>query len=312
MRKLLISSIFFSSLLLISCQQEQKITPIKEPQVDVRENEHVAHSPIEIEEALEITWRIQNQLFDIFNFAHYYYGEDIEPVSIDTFQDMQKRLSDYVTAHFLEQELNTTINEYCYYGCGVLFLPLGMNDEKTELTEIAADRFTLSTSYEPSIYMNGGIQHLTYVKEDGTWKINAHIFEKTANQLGDVNVISDDKDGHLEKINPVINSFNERVSTLQEQSSSNVGKETISVSVDEAAIKQTDINERYDAFLEELATEIRQIDQTFHDNQQVWEDMRTYAVQREMTKNDPLSHLELYGNMTLARIHSLISRYHTY
>ena len=52
--------------------------PIKEPQVDVSEHEHVADSPIEMDEALEITWRIQNQLFDIFNFAYYYYGEDIE------------------------------------------------------------------------------------------------------------------------------------------------------------------------------------------------------------------------------------------
>ncbi len=131
-----------------------------------------------MDEALEITWRIQNQLFDIFNFAYYYYGEDIEPVSLETFQDMQKRLSDYVTAHFLEQELNTTIKQYCYFGCGVLFLPLGINGETTELTETAADRFTLSTSNEPSIYMNGGIQHVTYVKENDVWKIDASVFLK--------------------------------------------------------------------------------------------------------------------------------------
>ena len=225
---------------------------------------------------------------------------------------MQKRLSNYVTAHFLEQELNTTIKQYCYFGCGVLFLPLGMNGETTELTETAADRFTLSTSYEPSIYMNGGIQHLTYVKENNTWKIDARVFEKTADQLDDVNVTSHDEDAYLAKINPVIHAFNERIATLQKQASSDDEEQIISVSVEEAAIKQTDINQRYDAILEELATEIRQIDKTFHNNQQVWEEMRVYAVAAGNGKNDPLSHLKLYENMTLARIHSLISRYHTY
>jgi len=312
MRRLLISSFFLTSLLLISCQQDQETIPIKEPQVDIPENEHVAASPVEMDEALEIAYRIQNQLSDIFNFAYYYYGEEIEPVSLETFQDMQKRLSNYVTAHFLEQQLNTTIKEYCYFGCGVLFLPFGVNDETTALTETAADRFTLSTSNEPSIYMNGGIQHVTYVLENGVWKIDASVFEKTADQLDDVNVTSHDEDAYLTKINPVIHAFNERILTLQELASSDDEEEIISVSVEEATIKQTDINQRYDAILEELATEIRQIDHTFHDNQQVWEEMRAYAVQREMEESESFSHLKLYENMTLARINSLISRYHTY
>ena len=312
MRTLLISSIFLSSLLLISCQQDQETIPIQEPQVDIPENEHVAASPVEIDEALEIAYRIQNQLSDIFNFAYYYYGEEIEPVSLETFQDMQKRLSDYVTAHFLKQQLNTTIKEYCYFGCGVLFLPFGVNDETTALTETAADRFTLSTSNEPSIYMSGGIQHVTYVLENGVWKIDASVFEKTADQLDDVIVPVDYEDAYLSQINPVIDAFNERISTLQEQLSTDNEEEMVSVSVDEATIKQSDINQQYDAFLEELATEIRQIDKTFNDNQQVWEEMRAYAVQRELEENESFSHLELYGNMTLARIHSLISRYHTY
>ena len=310
MRTLLISSIFLSSLLLISCQQAQETAPIKEQQIDTQEQ--VEASPIEMEEALDITWRIQNQLFDIFNFAYYYYGENIEPVSTETFQDMQKRLSNYVTAHFLEQELNTTIKEYCYYGCGVLFLPLGMTDETTELTETAADRFTLSTSYEPSIYMNGGIQHLTYVKENNMWKIDASIFEKTADQLDDENEVSHDEDAYLETINPIIDAFNERIVTLQEQTSNDDAEEIVSVSVDEAVIRQTAINEQYDAFLEQLTTEIRQLDKTFNDNQYVWEEMRAHAVEREMAENGELSHLKLYENMTSARIHSLISRYHTY
>jgi len=312
MRRLLISSFFLTSLLLISCQQDQETIPIKEPQVDIPENEHVAASPVEMDEALEIAYRIQNQLSDIFNFAYYYYGEEIEPVSLETFQDMQKRLSNYVTAHFLEQQLNTTIKEYCYFGCGVLFLPFGVNDETTALTETAADRFTLSTSNEPSIYMNGGIQHVTYVLENGVWKIDASVFEKTADQLDDVIVPVDYEDAYLSQINPVIDAFNERISTLQEQLSTDNEEEMVSVSVDEATIKQSDINQQYDAFLEELATEIRQIDKTFNDNQQVWEEMRAYAVQREMEENESFSHLELYENMTLARIHSLISRYHTY
>ena len=312
MRRLLISSFFLTSLLLISCQQDQETIPIKEPQVDIPENEHVAASPVEMNEALEIAYRIQNQLSDIFNFAYYYYGEEIEPVSLETFQDMQKRLSNYVTAHFLEQQLNTTIKEYCYFGCGVLFLPFGVNDETTALTETAADRFTLSTSNEPSIYMSGGIQHVTYVLENGVWKIDASVFEKTADQLDDVIVPVDYEDAYLSQINPVIDAFNERISTLQEQLSTDNEEEMVSVSVDEATIKQSDINQQYDAFLEELATEIRQIDKTFNDNQQVWEEMRAYAVQREMEENESFSHLELYENMTLARIHSLISRYHTY
>ena len=312
MRRLLISSFFLTSLLLISCQQDQETIPIKEPQVDIPENEHVAASPVEMDEALEIAYRIQNQLSDIFNFAYYYYGEEIEPVSLETFQDMQKRLSNYVTAHFLEQQLNTTIKEYCYFGCGVLFLPFGVNDETTALTETAADRFTLSTSNEPSIYMSGGIQHVTYVLENGVWKIDASVFEKTADQLDDVIVPVDYEDAYLSQINPVIDAFNERISTLQEQLSTDNEEEMVSVSVDEATIKQSDINQQYDAFLEELATEIRQIDKTFNDNQQVWEEMRAYAVQREMEENESFSHLELYENMTLARIHSLISRYHTY
>ena len=312
MRRLLISSFFLTSLLLISCQQDQETIPIKEPQVDIPENEHVAVSPVEMDEALEIAYRIQNQLSDIFNFAYYYYGEEIEPVSLETFQDMQKRLSNYVTAHFLEQQLNTTIKEYCYFGCGVLFLPFGVNDETTALTETAADRFTLSTSNEPSIYMSGGIQHVTYVLENGVWKIDASVFEKTADQLDDVIVPVDYEDAYLSQINPVIDAFNERISTLQEQLSTDNEEEMVSVSVDEATIKQSDINQQYDAFLEELATEIRQIDKTFNDNQQVWEEMRAYAVQREMEENESFSHLELYENMTLARIHSLISRYHTY
>ena len=312
MRRLLISSFFLTSLLLISCQQDQETIPIKEPQVDIPENEHVAASPVEMDEALEIAYRIQNQLSDIFNFAYYYYGEEIEPMSLETFQDMQKRLSNYVTAHFLEQQLNTTIKEYCYFGCGVLFLPFGVNDETTALTETAADRFTLSTSNEPSIYMNGGIQHVTYVLENGVWKIDASVFEKTADQLDDVIVPVDYEDAYLSQINPVIDAFNERISTLQEQLSTDNEEEMVSVSVDEATIKQSDINQQYDAFLEELATEIRQIDKTFNDNQQVWEEMRAYAVQRELEENESFSHLELYENMTLARIHSLISRYHTY
>ena len=312
MRRLLISSFFLTSLLLISCQQDQETIPIKEPQVDIPENEHVAASPVEMDEALETAYRIQNQLSDIFNFAYYYYGEEIEPVSLETFQDMQKRLSNYVTAHFLEQQLNTTIKEYCYFGCGVLFLPFGVNDETTALTETAADRFTLSTSNEPSIYMSGGIQHVTYVLENGVWKIDASVFEKTADQLDDVIVPVDYEDAYLSQINPVIDAFNERISTLQEQLSTDNEEEMVSVSVDEATIKQSDINQQYDAFLEELATEIRQIDKTFNDNQQVWEEMRAYAVQREMEENESFSHLELYENMTLARIHSLISRYHTY
>ena len=312
MQRLLISIIFLTLLLLISCQQDQETIPIQEPQVDIPENEHVAASPVEIDEALEIAYRIQNQLSDIFNFAYYYYGEEIEPVSLETFQDMQKRLSGYVTAHFLEQQLNTTIKEYCYFGCGVLFLPFGVNDETTALTETAADRFTLSTSNEPSIYMSGGIQHVTYVLENGVWKIDASVFEKTADQLDDVIVPVDYEDAYLSQINPVIDAFNERISTLQEQLSTDNEEEMVSVSVDEATIKQSDINQQYDAFLEELATEIRQIDKTFNDNQQVWEEMRAYAVQREMEENESFSHLELYENMTLARIHSLISRYHTY
>jgi len=312
MRRLLISSFFLTSLLLISCQQDQETIPIKEPQVDIPENEHVAASPVEMDEALEIAYRIQNQLSDIFNFAYYYYGEEIEPVSLETFQDMQKRLSNYVTAHFLEQQLNTTIKEYCYFGCGVLFLPFGVNDETTALTETAADRFTLSTSNEPSIYMNGGIQHVTYVLENGVWKIDASVFEKTADQLDDVIVPVDYEDAYLSQINPVIDAFNERISTLQEQLSTDNEEEMVSVSVDEATIKQSDINQQYDAFLEELATEIRQIDKTFNDNQQVWEEMRAYAVQREMEESESFSHLKLYENMTLARINSLISRYHTY
>ena len=225
---------------------------------------------------------------------------------------MQKRLSNYVTAHFLKQQLNTTIKEYCYFGCGVLFLPFGVNDETTALTETAADRFTLSTSNEPSIYMSGGIQHVTYVLENGVWKIDASVFEKTADQLDDVIVPVDYEDAYLSQINPVIDAFNERISTLQEQLSTDNEEEMVSVSVDEATIKQSDINQQYDAFLEELATEIRQIDKTFNDNQQGWEEMRAYAVQREMEENESFSHLELYENMTLARIHSLISRYHTY
>ena len=312
MRRLLISSFFLTSLLLISCQQDQETIPIQEPQVNIPENEHVAASPVEMDEALEIAYRIQNQLSDIFNFAYYYYGEEIDPVSLETFQDMQKRLSDYVTAHFLEQQLNTTIKEYCYFGCGVLFLPFGVNDETTALTETAADRFTLSTSNEPSIYMSGGIQHVTYVLENGVWKIDASVFEKTADQLDDVIVPVDYEDAYLSQINPVIDAFNERISTLQEQLSTDNEEEMVSVSVDEATIKQSDINQQYDAFLEELATEIRQIDKTFNDNQQVWEEMRAYAVQREMEENESFSHLKLYENMTLARINSLISRYHTY
>lgn len=86
-----------------------------------------------------------------------------------------------------------------------------MNDETTEFTETVTDWFTLSTSYEPSIYMNSSIQHLTYVKENAVWKIDAHIFEKTANQLDDVNVESYDEDVYLAKINPVIDGFNERI-----------------------------------------------------------------------------------------------------
>lgn len=282
MRQLWISSVFCSSLLLISCQQDQETTPITEPQVDVTENDHIEASPIKMDEALEIAWRIQNQLSDIFNFAYYYYGEDIEPVSTEVFQDMQKRLSNYVTVHFLEQELNTTINQYCYAGCGVLFLPLGIN----ELTEAAADRFTISTSYEPSLYMHGGIQHVTYVLDNEVWKMDARLFEKTADQLVDVNVALDIKNAPTAEINPIIDTFNERILTSE----------------------QTE----YDAFLEELASEIRQIDETFNENQRVWEEMRAYAVERELAENRSSSHLQLYDNMTLARIHSLISRYHTY
>ncbi len=97
------------------------------------------------------------------------------------------------------------------------FYLLAINDETTALTETAADRFTLSTSNEPSIYMNGGIQHVTYVLENGVWKIDASVFEKTADQLDDVNVPLDDEDAYLAKINPVIDAFNERISTLQKQ-----------------------------------------------------------------------------------------------
>ena len=286
MRHLWISSMFCSFLLLISCQQNQESTPIKEPSVDVIENDHIEASPIEMDEALDIAWRIQNQLSDIFNFAYYYYGEDIESVSTEVFQDMQNRLSNYVTAHFLEQELNTTIKEYCYGGCGILFLPLRINDETDALTKTAADRFTISTSYEPTIYLPGGIQHVTYVLENNVWKMDARLFEKTADQLVDVNVALDDENAHIATINPIIDAFNERILTDE----------------------QTD----YDAFLEELASEIRQIDETFTDNQKVWADMRAYAVERELAENGPPSHLKLYEDMTLTRIHSLISRYHTY
>ena len=191
MRQLWFSSIFFSCLLLVSCQQEPENTSTEYKPVNSTENNHIEASPIQIDDALEIASRIHNQISDIFNFAYYYYGEEIEPMSIETFQDMQKRLSDYVTAHFLEQQLNTTIKEYCYFGCGVLFLPFGVNDETTALTETSADQFTLSTSNEPSIYMNGGIQHVTYVLENGIWKIDDSIFEKTADQLDDVTVQSD-------------------------------------------------------------------------------------------------------------------------
>jgi len=293
MRHLWISSIFCSSLLLISCQQDQTPTPITEPQVDVTENDYIEASPIEIDEALEITWRIQNQLSDIFNFAYYYYGEDIEPMSTEVFQDMQKRLSSYVTPHFLEQELNTTIKQYCYAGCGVLFLPLGIHDKTAELTETSSDRFTISTSYEPSIYMPGGIQRLTYVLENDVWKMDARFFEKTDDQLVDVNVPLGDKHTHIAEINPIIDAFNERVLTALNS-------------------EEVETHQQYDAFLEELANEIRQIDQTFNDNQQVWADMRTYAVERELAANGPTSQLQLYEDMTVARIHSLISRYHTY
>ena len=314
MRQLWFSSIFFSCLLLISCQQEHETTTIKQTQVDVISNDHIEASPIQIDEALEIASRIHNQISDIFNFAVYYYGEDIEPVSIETFQDMQKRLSDYVTAHFLKQQLNTTIKEYCYLGCGVLFLPFGVNDETTTLTETSADRFTLSTSNEPSIYMNGGIQHVTYVLENGVWKIETSLFEKTADQLDDVEIQMplDSEEAYLALVNPVFNTFNERFSALQHQVSTDDDEEMITVSVDEAVSRQTDINKQYDAFLEELATEIRQIDHTFNDNQQVWEEMRAYAVQREMNENGELAHLKWYENMTSVRIHSLISRYLMY
>ena len=291
MRQILISSIFFSSLLLISCQQAQETASIKEQQIDTQEQ--VEASPIEMDEALEITWRIQNQLFDIFNFAYYYYGEDIEPMSTEVFQDMQKRLSSYVTPHFLEQELNTTIKQYCYAGCGVLFLPLGIHDKTAELTETSSDRFTISTSYEPSIYMPGGIQRLTYVLENDVWKMDARFFEKTDDQLVDVNVPLGDKHTHIAEINPIIDAFNERVLTALNS-------------------EEVETHQQYDAFLEELANEIRQIDQTFNDNQQVWADMRTYAVERELAANGPTSQLQLYEDMTVARIHSLISRYHTY
>ena len=117
MRQRWFSSIFFSCLLLISCEQEPVNTPIKKTPVVVTENSHIEVSPIQLDEALSIASRIHHQISDIFNFAYYYYGEEIEPVSLETFQDMQKRLSHYVTAHFLKQQLNTTIKEYCYFGC---------------------------------------------------------------------------------------------------------------------------------------------------------------------------------------------------
>ncbi len=138
------------------------------------------------------------------------------------------------------------------------------------------------------------------------------IFEKTADQLDDVNVTSHDEDAYLAKINPVIDAFNERIATLQKQASSDDEEEIFLYQLKKQQLNRRTLINSYDAILEELATEIRQIDKTFHDNQQVWEEMRVYAVEREMAKNDPLSHLKLYENMTLARIHSLISRYHTY
>ena len=312
MRQRWFSSIFFSCLLLISCEQEPVNTPIKKTPVVVTENSHIEVSPIQLDEALSIASRIHHQISDIFNFAYYYYGEEIEPVSLETFQDMQKRLSHYVTAHFLNQQLNTTIREYCYFGCGVLFLPFGVNDETTVLTESTANRFTLSTSNEPSIYMNGGIQHVTYVLENGVWKIDASLFEKTADQLHDVVVSVDDEKLYLSQINPVIDTFNKRISTLQEQLSTNDDKELVTVSIDQAVNRQLDINKQYDAFLEELATEIRQIDESFNDNQLVWEEMRAYAVQRELDENGEMAHLKWYEHMTLVRIQSLISRYHMY
>ena len=303
MRQLWISSIIFLSFLLISCQPHQETVPIKERQVDVIEHDDITASPIKLGEALNVTWRIQNQLSDIFNFAHYYYGEGIEPVSTETFQDMQQRLSNYVTTHFLEQELNTTIKQYCYFGCGVLFYPLDINDKTTVLTETAADRFTISTSYEPSIYMDGGTQHLTYIKENNVWKMDARVFEKQAEQLSDVNRTLGDPSTNPAKINPIIDAFHARVSTLQEP----VFADVVFVSADEL-----DTNQSYDAFLEELATELRQMDKTFNDNQQVWEAMRAHAVERARTESEPSVHITLYKKMTLARIHSLISRYHTY
>lgn len=253
------------SIVLVACSNDEpaKTSSKKDEVKQTTESKLTEENAIQIAENIHSnfadTWINMENVLEV-NFNDEHYGVFLPDLH---YAQYINRLSSFATDNYVDFDYIQMIKESCF-SCDMLPYGLGISSaDEPKVTFTSDNSFTIKSHYDASYFSNEMNVTLSYVLEDGDWKIDDEQYET----LKEANGFTEDDAVYVEPtVNKKLQTMYDKGLALKD-SYNNVDKDG---TMNEMSNAKYDIAQQFKAYLKEFDQLILTVDPYYEINQKVW------------------------------------------